>query len=215
MRKNKGKITLTKMYLSLYVVLIIFLSSAPIFGGELIYTGISEDTYNELQIKQKESNWCWAASIQMVLNYHGIKITQEQIVDKTHGRDELNRLFNATASVQNITTNLNHTDIDKAGVSYSVQSSGNWGAPTAAMLLWELNNDRPIIAGYRTGPTNDHAVVITGAWYEQSAKGPIVQYLVIQDPNLTDTAVESSGRVTYIASRFIRVMKAHWYVKTI
>ncbi len=111
--------------------------------------------------------------------------------------------------------------MDKAGASYSVKSAGNWGAPSAAMLLWELSNDRPIIAGYRTGGFKDHAVVITGAWYEQSARGPIVQYLVVRDPNIPKTLVEtpdspgSLGRVTYIASRFIRAMKAHWYIKTI
>ncbi len=214
MQKNKLQFTHKKMYFRLYVALIILLSSTPVIGKELIYTGISEDALYELQIKQKESNWCWAASIQMVLNYHGINITQEQIVDKTHGRDELNRLFNATATVQNITTNLNHTGINTAGISYSVKSSGNWGAPTAARLLWELSNDHPIIAGYRTGPYTDHAVVITGAWYEQSTKGPIVQYLVIQDPNPIDKSVETSGQVTYIANRFARAIKAHWYVRT-
>ena len=34
---------------------------------------------------QRQANWCWAACSQMVLNYHGLYVTQEQIVTKIYG----------------------------------------------------------------------------------------------------------------------------------
>lgn len=202
-----------KKFSKYFITLIVLLSSAPVYGGELIYAGIPEDTVKQLQIQQKQSNWCWATSIQMVLNLYGIDVTQEQIVDKTHGRDSMNRLFNATGTVKDITANLNHAGIDKAGMSYSVQSSGNWGAPTPSVLLHELTNGRPVIAGYQAGKKNAHAVVITGVWYEKSPKGPVIQYIETQDPYQTQIYAESPGRVTYPGSHFAKAMKAYWYVR--
>ena len=35
--------------------------------------------------RQRQTNWCWAASIQMVLNYHGINASQEEIVARCFG----------------------------------------------------------------------------------------------------------------------------------
>ena len=35
--------------------------------------------------RQRQANWCWAACVQMVLNYHGLFVTQEQVVQKIYG----------------------------------------------------------------------------------------------------------------------------------
>lgn len=35
--------------------------------------------------RQRQTNWCWAACVQMVLNYHGLYVTQEQVVQKIYG----------------------------------------------------------------------------------------------------------------------------------
>jgi len=35
--------------------------------------------------RQRQTNWCWAASIQMVLNFHGVDVTQEEIVQRIFG----------------------------------------------------------------------------------------------------------------------------------
>lgn len=34
---------------------------------------------------QRGSNWCWAACVQMVLNYQGVDVSQEKIVRKIYG----------------------------------------------------------------------------------------------------------------------------------
>jgi hypothetical protein len=34
---------------------------------------------------QRQANWCWAACVQMVLNYHGLYVQQEEIVQKIYG----------------------------------------------------------------------------------------------------------------------------------
>lgn len=35
--------------------------------------------------RQRQQNWCWAATVQMVLNYHGLYVSQEQIVGRIFG----------------------------------------------------------------------------------------------------------------------------------
>ena len=35
--------------------------------------------------RQRQSNWCWAACGQMVLNNHGLRVTQEQVVQRIFG----------------------------------------------------------------------------------------------------------------------------------
>src|ERR1041384_2557076 len=39
---------------------------------------------------QHQSNWCWAACVQMVLNYRGVAVTQEQVVQRIFGGAEPN-----------------------------------------------------------------------------------------------------------------------------
>ena len=38
------------------------------------------------QGRQRQQNWCWAATTQMVLNYHGLYVTQEQVVARIFGK---------------------------------------------------------------------------------------------------------------------------------
>ena len=35
--------------------------------------------------RQRMANWCWAACIQMVLNYHGLYVDQQDIVERVFG----------------------------------------------------------------------------------------------------------------------------------
>lgn len=35
--------------------------------------------------RQRQTNWCWAACVQMVLTYHGLYGAQEQVVQKIYG----------------------------------------------------------------------------------------------------------------------------------
>ncbi len=177
------------------------------------YVGIPSAQMNFVAAAQNNSQWCWAASIQMVLNYYGVSISQEQIVARTYGVDPYGNLPNWAGSFQAITANLNNWNVDNFGNHYSVMASLNWGAPSPAVLLQELSQGRPVIVGYSSGPSTGHAVVITAASYIPSASGPIIQSVVARDPWPSPQNIQTAGRVEYPGAQFGSLMQAYWYVR--
>lgn len=149
----------------------------------------------------------------MVLNYYGVAISQEQIVGRTYGTDMYGNLPNQPGSFQAITANLNNLNIDNYGRRYHVSASVNRGAPTPAFLLQELQQGRPVIVGYRSGPNSGHAVVITAAKFRQSYNGPIIDSVVVRDPWPSAQNARTRGRVEYPGSQLASIMQAYWYVR--
>ena len=177
------------------------------------YVGIPSNTMNFYAAAQKNSNWCWAASIQMVLNYYGISITQGQIVARTYGVDPSGVLPNWTGSFPAITANLNNWNIDNSGRPYVVVASLNWGAPTPVILLQELSQGHPVLVGYKSGPNSGHAVVITAANYDMSPMGPMIQSVVVRDPWPSAQNIANNGRVEYTGIQIASLMQAYWYIR--
>lgn len=177
------------------------------------YVGIPSAQMNFYAAAQNNSQWCWAASIQMVLNYYGVNIQQEQIVARTYGRDPYGRLPNWTGSFGVITANLNNWNVDNRGRNYGVRASVNRGAPTPTILIRELSQGRPVIVGYRSGPNSGHAVVITAVSYTSSPRGPVIQSVVVRDPWPSARNRRNNGRVEYRGAEFAAKMQAYWYIR--
>lgn len=194
-----------------YLIVTALLFSAS--TAQATYVGIPSNIMNFYVADQENSNWCWAASIQMVLNYHGVSITQPQIVGRTYGLDPNGPLPNWTGSFSAITSNLNNWNIDNSGHPYVVGASLNWGAPTPAVLLEELSQGHPVIVGYKSGPNSGHAVVITAANYDMSPTGPIIQSVVARDPWPSPENIAKNGRVEYPGIQIASLMQAYWYIR--
>lgn len=177
-----------------------------------IYVGIPSNKINYYASSQRNSNWCWAASIQMIMNYYGIDITQEQIVSRSYGRDPYGNLPNWTGNLKVISANLNNWSVDNSGRKYSVQSSLYSGAPTPSYLIQELSEQHPVLIGYRSG-TGGHAVIITAVSYISTASGPRILSIVVRDPWPSQTNINNRGRVEYSGRSLASLMMAHWYVR--
>jgi hypothetical protein len=184
-----------------------------IFGQQLIYVGIPRDQFNFFSSAQRNSNWCWAASLQMIFNYYGIYINQDQIVARSYGTDELGNLPNWPGSFQVITANLNNWSIDNSGRQYFVSAALYWGAPTPAYLIQELSAQHPILIGYSSGSNTGHAVVITACSYVQTMNGPVIQSIVVRDPWPSEDNVNNMGRVEYPALDLANRIQGHWYIR--
>jgi len=179
---------------------------------ELQYVGIRSISFRPAA--QRNSQWCWAASIQMVLNHWGIGIDQADIVARSYGTDPRGRLPDWNGSAELITANLNNWSVDRSGRVYTVAAEVGVGPPDPRRLMQELDQGNPVIVGYKTSPSTGHAVVITAAGYSRLADGrPIVLSYVVRDPWPSQQNINSMGRQEYSAQEFLSSVTYHWYVR--
>lgn len=206
-----------KISVIIFLVLIFTLSN-KLKAQQAITVGIRSDLLNYYAAQygdtyQKNSQWCWAASIKMVFNYYGINISQEQIVSRTYGTDNYGNLPNWPGSMQAIHRNLNNWSIDNTGKRYVVQASIGMGAPKATYLVNELASAHPVIVGYKTGTNSGHAVVITAVSYTKSYNGPIIQTITVRDPWPSAENLANNGRKIYLGSALASKIQSYWYIR--
>ncbi|MBK6730881.1 MAG: C39 family peptidase [Bacteroidetes bacterium] len=183
------------------------------YTQEATYVGILSENFNYYASSQRNSNWCWAASLQMIFNYYGINITQEQIVERSYGSDPYGNLPNWTGNFEVITANLNNWNVDNNGRQYEVYATLNFGAPTPSYLIEELANQHPVLIGYQSSPNSGHAVVITACSYLETDYGPMIQSIVVRDPWPNEENSQNGGRVEYPGIDLANLIQAHWYIR--
>ncbi len=203
---------LKKFKLILFIMLTMGIGQ-QVIGQQLTYVGIPRANFNYFASSQRNSNWCWAASLQMVFNYYGVNITQEQIVARSYGTDQTGNLPNWAGSFNVITANLNNWNADNNGRQYVVAATLNGGAPTPAYLIQELIAQRPVLIGYQTSQTTGHAVVITACSYIQTDQGPVIQSIIVRDPWPSKEIAGTKGRVEYTGITLANLIQAHWYIR--
>lgn len=126
--------------------------------------------------RQRMGNWCWAACVQMVLNYHGLYVTQEQIVNRVFGTT-----VDQPASPQQIMQALQGWAPDARGRFSQISADSSDLQP--ASVLQDLEYRWPLIVGL-SGPNNTgHAYVMTAACYHMDGKGsPHIYSVILRDP---------------------------------
>ena len=56
------------------------------YNGSTIYSaGIKTDIFKYYAANQEYDSWCWAACVQMVLNYQGLYVEQKDLVKRAFG----------------------------------------------------------------------------------------------------------------------------------
>ncbi len=108
---------------------------------------------------QYANQWCWAASIETVLNYYGYNISQYDIVYQTWGK-----IVNMPGSSEQILSALNRNYIDRNGNHFRVEATAINVTPARASQ--DLANDNPLIIG-----TMGHAMVLTALEYDKDRFG--------------------------------------------
>lgn len=121
--------------------------------------------------RQQMSNWCWAACIQMVLNFHGLPVQQSALVADTYGT-----LLNRPAEPFLITSALTGSGRDEQGVP--VQVRPEMQRLDNRSVINDLAQRRPLIVGF-----NGHAYVLTGAYFHEEGPGnPVIDRVILRDP---------------------------------
>lgn len=182
-----------------------------------INVGISTSHMDYFASAQINSQWCWAASIKMVMNFYGIAITQRQIVERTYGVDHNGNLPNWPATYKTIHNILNNWKFTYKGEKYTVKANIGLGRPNHIWLINELNSQRPVIVTYETGPSTGHAVVLTGLAFEIKTVKPAtltVNKLFYRDPWPNTANIENKGRKV-VSGLFANKIEAFWSVRVI
>lgn len=120
---------------------------------------------------QHMDQWCWAACIEMVFRYYGLRIPQETIVQQTWGG-----LVNQPGQPHMILSNLNRQWRDSNGQDFFVSGDSYSANPVTAAQ--DLSQDMPLIIG-----TMGHAMVLTSLLYvrDQMGNGEVIS-AIVRDP---------------------------------
>lgn len=147
------------------------------------WAGIPDAEFEQIQAisvnggKQVQSNWCWAACIQMVLNYHGLQIDQYQIIKKVFGPG----LPNQPADEEQIKRALTGWAPHATGYFSSVHAES--GKISVYQTIQALAYKWPLIVGIQ-GAQGGHALVLTGVYYRADEDGRLMpQRVELRDPS--------------------------------
>lgn len=159
---------------------------------------------------QKESQWCWAACIEMICRWHGVALSQESIVERVYGG-----LVNWPGDDRVLTSSLNSDWVSDDGTPFTIRANVFSSALDLAdvsnqLVIDDLRNEQPLLVGARS-----HATVAARVDYINDAAGLQIGRVHVIDPlpgaaqppffaRILDpdemTPVESGGSLRYLAS---------------
>ena len=176
-------------------------------GPNLYQTGIPSGEFEyfaaaDVGGRQRQANWCWAAAIQMVLNYHGLYVTQEQVVLHIFGS-----LADRPAASPEILRALSGWAPDTRGRFSSIHATPV--VNHTAEIVQDLSLRWPLIVGLHQEPIG-HAYVLTAVTYsvDPTTLWPIIHSVVLRDPwPYASSRVQLSW--TEFSSRLIFVARVH------
>lgn len=206
-----------------FLLLVFCLVSGQISFAFAESASLNEERILEEYEFQKTPVWCWAAAIQMALNYQGLDVSQEDIVVRTFGL-----LIPTAGNSYQISNNLNTVFI-KDNRRFLVSSvmlpiQGSQIAPpsplnaTMESLVSHLERDRPIIMSYHVpGWGIGHAVLLSGLDYSVMPNGKLViNGLTVRDPYpYNPQHVQNGGRIDYVNYGLPGIPQAVWLVDAV
>ncbi len=195
-------------FLTIAILLLGFASGSS--AAPPISIGIPPAQFKVVAASQAKDEWCWAASIQMVLNWYGVAVKQKDVVQRIYGKT-----VNAAATESAVTEALSGTAYTRSGRQVTIYSAYRRGAPDPDVLMREMGKRHPILITFRTGKNRLHAVVITGAEYLPARRGPVVTSLLIRDPS--PTRRHPGGEMIRVSGqnliRFLPKINSYWLVE--
>ena len=139
-------------------------------GVQRCTVGIHSNIANVFARSQENTQWCWAACIEMLFRYHSRPVSQARIVNETFGS-----IVNMPAQPWDILRALNRSWTDDSGRTFFVQAD----TMTANLLTAhdDLFANNPLIVG-----TMGHAMVLTGISYDRNMFSSQITEIVVRDP---------------------------------
>ncbi len=126
---------------------------------------------------QRSQNWCWAACVQTVLSYHGLYVTQEQVVQKIYGN-----LVDRPADERQIRVALSGWAPNVQGRISQIYCQS--GVASINEITNNLAYKWPLIVGLRNPKGGiGHAYVLTAIYYSTDMyNNTVPDKVVLRDP---------------------------------
>ena len=139
-----------------------------------LYWAAIETAYFKAHVaRQHSENWCWAACTQMVLNYQGVDVEQEQIVERVLGIQ-----VDRPGSAEDIVRGARGWYVD----GYTINAQSDY-AFIPQKLIDDLVNKYPLVVGLRMpGQSVGHAYVLTGMSFTKRGDAVYPQSVILRDP---------------------------------
>lgn len=174
------------------------------------FAGIKSDIMDSVYAKQNDTNWCWAACIEMIAKYNGLNISQEYFATNYCGVNTYGRIKNCPAPVNVITENLNwcaYTGWNRKK-THCIKTSVHYGKPNVETLIALLRQNKPVIIAYKNrGSEIGHAVVLTGISFDATVFGNELNYIIVRDP--------ANGKLVYRKPQQLLNAIYAWWVPTV
>lgn len=137
----------------------------------------------DAQGKQRKDLWCWAATMQMVLNFHGVDVLQEDIVYRAFG-DLRNQPASSTPQIADVVRGW--TFSDRVGDAWALDAVGVKQVDLIPMIE-DLHFNSPLIVALANEPGatggSGHAYVLSAITYQVDARGLVYPLSVdLRDP---------------------------------
>ncbi len=138
-------------------------------------------TVNISGVRQQRTNWCWAACSESILRFFGHSVSQSNVVAYVKG----NHLPNEGATDDEVQDGLAH---------WSVSGTVKANSLSYNNIKSEINDNKPIYAGWSWNSGGGHGLVIDGYDGISSSSG----YVEYMDP--ADGAFHSLSYTSFVSN---------------
>ncbi len=181
--------------------------------SQLVYSGIEREYITPIYSEQQNPEWCWAANVQLVLNYYGARVSQEDIIKRSFGvHNPYDNLPKWDKEFKNITSRLNGWVIHYNKDRYFFHIKLVYGSPSPELLLKELKNSSPVIFADSINADSVRPIVITAVGFLPGYYGPVIKELMVRDvmPNNPDNSKNQINK--WKISDVSKNISAYWLI---
>jgi Papain-like cysteine protease AvrRpt2 len=194
-----------------WIALAVLIASSFSGAQKPTTVGIPTAEFNFVSAAQLRTEWCWAASVQMILNWYDIPVKQSDVVGRIYGRT-----VDRAATEDAITRALSGTAYTRRNEKIRLHAERRRGLPPTNFLVDELGKRHPMMITFRSTRTMLHAVVVTSAEYEHNANGGVhVTALTFRDPNPRIKGRRPAGAIRLTGTelaKFVRSVSSYYVV---
>lgn len=167
------------------IIILTLLTTVSVFSQGRIFqidsrndfaAAVKTEKFQFYEAFQNEDNWCWAACIQMVLDYQGLFVDQCTIVKKAF---KTSRCVNRPADCYTIEDGVDGWSVNNRQIEGEVDFS-----PSAYELIDQLAYRNPVIIGLNMpGQNIGHAYVLTAVFFSYDSNDrKVPDKVVLRDP---------------------------------